>query len=70
MYAPYVHLSKGIRVKYMPISGLFLESRASEICIKRIHANQGVGVPCNFVLGNACTGCQIIMHYILYLVKM
>ena len=44
MYILYVCVSEGIHVKYIHISGLFLKSRVSEIRVKRIRFNQGVGV--------------------------
>ena len=44
MYVPYVCVSEGIRIKYIHISGCFLKSRFSEIRVKRIRVNQGVGV--------------------------
>jgi hypothetical protein len=44
MYVLYVCVSEGIRVKYIYVSGLFLKSSVSEIHVKRICVNQGVGV--------------------------
>ena len=42
MYVLYVCVSEGIRTKYI----YFLKSRVSEIPLKQIRVNQGVGVQC------------------------